>query len=268
MSQPHQPTARLMRPAAALGWTVVLWLLTMLTVRLTEIARPGAADDLVNLGACQTLAVLVAIFVILRVYVPDGSVRAALGVRPIAGWQLILSAGLGAGLQPSLSMIERAVLERFPYPADELEQLEKIVTIHSASHRVIFIVVAFGVLPLTREIFFRGMLFEQLVRGAGPSGTAILATSACFALALDLRTVPTALILGLALGRLRSATGTVVGPIVAELAYWTIPSLTVARGVDPGADIAYPTRYVVVGAVAALLALVLVGRRGGAPGHG
>jgi membrane protease YdiL (CAAX protease family) len=255
-----------MRPSAAFGWTVALWVLTLLAIRLTEAARPGAAYDLVNLGACQTLAVLVVVFVILRVYTPDGSVRAALGLRPLAWWQLVLSAGLGAGLYPSLAMIERALIERFPYEADELAQLEKLDTLHSTSHRLVFIAIAFGILPLTREIFFRGMLFEQLARAA-PARTAILATSVCFAFALDLRTVPTALILGLALGRLRSSTGTVLGPVVAELAFWTIPSVSVARGLEPNADIAYPTRYVVVGAVAALLALILVGWRGGTGRH-
>jgi membrane protease YdiL (CAAX protease family) len=255
-----------MRPSAAFGWTVILWMLTLLCVRLTETARPGAADDWVNLGACQTLAVLVVLFVILRVYAPDGSVRAALGMRKLAGWQLVLSAGLGAGLYPSLAMIDRALVARFPYDADDLAQFEKLAALHSVSHRVIFIAIAFGVLPLTREIFFRGILFEQLVRAARVR-TAILATSAYFAFAFDLRAVPTALILGLALGRLRWSTGTLLAPVVAQLAFWTIPSVAVARGMDPNADIAYPIRYVVAGAVAALLALVLVGRRSGADRH-
>jgi membrane protease YdiL (CAAX protease family) len=250
-----------MKPSASLAWTVLQWMFAALCVRMTESARPGASTDLVNLGACQTLAVLVVLFVILRVYVPDGSVRAALGIRPLAGWQLILSAGLGAGLRPSLDMIDSVLEQRFPYDAREIAQFEKLTALHSVSHRVVFIAIAFGVVPLIREVFFRGILFEQLARAA-PARTAILVTSACYAFSLDLRSVPTALVLGLALGRLRSSTGTLLGPVVAQLAYWTIPSIAVARGMDPNSDIVYPTRYVVVGAVAALLALAFVGRRG------
>ncbi len=241
----------------------MLWLLTLVSVRLTEAARPGAADDLINVGACQALAVLTVIFVILRVYAPDGSVRAVLGIRPLAGWQLVLSAGLGVGLYPSLSILDQAILARFPYGPDELAQLEKLATLHSVPHRMVFIAIAFGVLPLTREVFFRGILFEQVARAA-PVATAIVATAAYFAFSTDLRIIPTALILGLALGHLRWSTGTLLGPVVAELAFWTIPSVAVARGMNPDADIAFPTRYVVGGAVAAVLALVLVSRQASA----
>jgi len=109
--------------------------------------RAGAANDWVNLGGCQTLSVLVILFVILRIYVPDGSVREALGIRALAGWQFVLSVGLGVGLYPSMAMLDREILKRFPYDAEELAQFERLATVHTISERVVFIAIAFCVLP-------------------------------------------------------------------------------------------------------------------------
>jgi membrane protease YdiL (CAAX protease family) len=252
-----------MTSTAALGWTLGLSIATHACVRLTEMVRAGAANDWVNLGGCQTLSVLVILFVILRIYVPDGSVREALGIRALAGWQFVLSVGLGVGLYPSMAMLDREILKRFPYDAEELAQFERLATVHTISERVVFIAIAFCVLPITREIFFRGVLFEQISKSS-TIRTAILATAAFFAFSFDFRTIPTELILGLALGRLRASTGTLLGPIVAEIAFWAVAAVPIAAGMNPNVDITYPTRYVVVGAVAALLALVLVDRRAAA----
>jgi len=115
------------------------------------------------------------------------------------------------------------------------------------------------VIPLARELFFRGILFGELRRTIG-ARSAMLATAIFFACCSPgWRAMPTTFILGLALARVRDRTGTVVAAIVAHLAYWAVEALPVIRGADPLADVTYSTRWIVGGAVIAVLALVAIG---------
>ena len=123
----------------------------------------------------------------------------------------------------------------------------------------------FVVIPLAREVFFRGILFGELRRprdargagdGAGSTVIAVVGSALLFAVfSLDWRSMPTALVLGLSLGWLRARTGSLVAPVVAHLAFWAVEGIPILRGADPAADVTYPLRWIVGGAVVTLLAL-------------
>ena len=247
--------------AAATLWVTALWLLEHICFEVTEAARPGAITDIVNVAACVVLATSVIVFAMLRVHAPNASMRAMFGIRAIAPLRLVLSVAVGAGLCPALSTVDDIVARRWPYEDPEaLASLQKLL---ASSTRVGLVLGVFVVIPLAREVFFRGVLFGELRRSGGVRGTgegsvavALVGTALLFAVfSLDWRAMPTALALGLSLGWLRARTGSLVAPVVAHLAFWSVQGIPILHGADPAADVTYPTRWIVGGAVIAVLAL-------------
>lgn len=255
-SEPH--VDRAITPLAAALWTMALWLLEGVALEVTEAARAGASHDLVNLGACTVLATSAVLFAMVRVHAREVSLRSTLGVEPIGPLQIVLAAAAGAGLYPLLSTIDTRVLARWPYSESETEDLTALLSMPSLHARLVFVIVGSVVMPVARELYYRGIVFGGLRRAAGPR-VAVLATSVLSCCSLDWRAMPTAFLLGLALARVRDRTGTVVAAIVASLAYEAVEAIRILRGGDPMADATVPTRWVVGGAVIAALALVAIG---------
>jgi uncharacterized protein len=257
-------------PAAAL-WVTALWLLEHICFEVTEALRPGAITDIVNVSACVVLATSVVVFAMLRVHAPTESLRATLGIRALGPLGLVLSAAAGAGLCPALSTVDDLVAKRWPY--DDPQALESMNKLLASSTHLGLVLGVFVVIPLAREVFFRGVLFGELRRargigigrdigeagGVGSTAVALVATALLFAVfSLDWRSMPSALVLGLALGWLRARTGSLVAPVVAHLAFWSVEGIPILRGADPAADVTYPTRWIAGGVAMALVALVLL----------
>jgi membrane protease YdiL (CAAX protease family) len=257
-------------PAAAL-WATALWLLEHIAFEVTEALRPGAITDIVNVSACVVLATSVVVFAMVRIHAPVTSLRATLGVRALGPVSLVLAAVAGLGLCPALSTVDDLVAKRWPY--DDPEALESMNKLLGSSTHLGLVLGVFVVIPLAREVFFRGALFGELQRargigigrgsgeggGAGSTALALVATALLFAVfSLDWRSMPTALVLGLALGWLRARTGSLVAPVVAHLAFWSVEGIPILRGADPAADVTYPTRWIAGGVAAAILALVAI----------
>lgn len=90
--------------------------------------------------------------------------------------------------------------------------------------------------------------------------SALIVTTVCYACAaLEWQDIPTLLVLGLATAWLCERTETVLSAILAQLAYGAVQGIPILRGADPSADVTYSTKWIVGGAVIALLALVAVG---------
>jgi membrane protease YdiL (CAAX protease family) len=250
---------RVMTPLAAALWTMALWLLEGVALEVTEAVRPGASHDVVNIGACTVLATSLVLFAMVRVHARDVSLRATLGVVPIGPLQFILAAAAGAGLYPLLSTVDAGMLARWPYSDSEAEALKSLLEMPTTRARVAFVVVGYLVMPVAHELYHRGIVFGGLRRSVG-ARVAMLATavfSACCS--PDWRAMPTTFVLGLALARVRDRANTVLAAIAAILAYWTVEALPIVRGADPMADQSFSTRWIVGGAVIAVLALVAIG---------
>jgi membrane protease YdiL (CAAX protease family) len=252
-----RPPERPLTPLVAALWTLALVLLTNLIAGVTQSARPGAESDVVNLAACEVLGTSLIVFFAVRWHARDASLRQMLAFRPIAPLHALLSIAAGAGLFPLFSTVE-ALLER-RWPAHDPELAESLQKIVSSSSRPALVVAVLVVMPLAREIFFRGLLFTGLKRRAGLQ-SALVVTAACYACAqLQWQEMPTLFVLGLATAWLCERTGTVVSAILAQLAYGAVEGIPILRGADPAAEVTYSTRWIVGGAVIALLALVAVG---------
>ena len=246
-----------MTPLAAALWAVALTMTVMVAVSVTESVRPGAQSDIVNLAACQVLATSLVIFAMVRWHARDISLRVTLGMRPLAPLRAPLAIAAGAGLFPVLSTLDDAIVRRWPIGDESAaESVQKLV---SSSSRVGLVMAALVVVPIARELFFRGILYGG-VRATTGMRSAIIATSVFYACSyLEPQQMPTALVLGLALAWLRERTGTVLAPLLAQLAYGAVEGIPILRGRDPSADVTYPTKWIAGGAVIAVLALAAVG---------
>ncbi len=254
-----QPGRRPVTPLAAALWTTALWLLQGVVLNATEAVRPGAGTDVVNQAACIALATSVVVFAMVRVHARDVSLRATLGVAAPAPLHVLLAAAAGAGMFPLFSTVEDLMQKRWPLAQGETEDLGRLLSVPTSGARIGLVLAVLVVIPVAHELFFRGILYGEVKRATNVR-TATIASAVFFAASqLDWRTLPTMLALGLALARLRERTGTVLAPVAAHCAYWAVFAVPVARGADPLADVTYPTRWIVGGAVIAALALAAVG---------
>ncbi|HEY3815545.1 MAG TPA: CPBP family intramembrane glutamic endopeptidase [Polyangiaceae bacterium] len=248
-----------MTPLTAALWTIALWFLEMTCVYVTQAARPGAIDDIVNLGACTALATSLVIFAMVRVHAREASLRATLGVAPVAPLHLALAIAAGAGLYPLLSTIDDRMVAHWPYSPDDTLAMERLFAVPTMSSRIALVVVGFVLIPIARELFFRGIVFSEIMRSTS-ARVATVASALLFTLSeLDWRSLPTTLVLGLALARLRERTGTVLAAAAAHVAFFAVAGIPILNGRDTKADVVFSPRWIVGGAIIALLALVAVG---------
>jgi membrane protease YdiL (CAAX protease family) len=246
------PRARKMTVFGALAWSLTLLFARILCAGATEAAREGAIHDLVNLAACQVLATSLVLFAIARVYAPTSSLRAALGVRRFPAIHAPLAAVAGVGLAPVLETLNELVARRWPYDPETAAATQALFE-HSS--RLTIVIGGLVVPAIAQEIFYRGALFEQLVRTEGAAlvvaATAILSCPP----PPDPQAMPAALILGLALGWIRARSGSVWPPLVAVLAGSAVDAFPILKGVDLSADVVYPPAWIGCGAAAAAVAL-------------
>jgi membrane protease YdiL (CAAX protease family) len=253
-----EASARPMTPLLAAMWSFGLFVLEQVCVGATEAIRPGALTDVVNVCACSLLATSVVVFAMVRIHARDVSLRRTLGVVAPAPTHVFLAVAAGAGLFPLKTAIDARILAWRPYSQEETALLSKLTDVPTMHARVLLVVTFMVLMPIAGELFFRGVLFGELRRAAG--ATVAIASTTLFSMSFeDARAWPTALLLGLMLGVLRERTGTVVTAILAHLAFWSVEAIPLLRGADPDADPHFPPRWVVGGALIALLAVAGAG---------
>jgi membrane protease YdiL (CAAX protease family) len=243
---------RRMTVFGAITWALTLLLGVQLCLAVTTAAREGAIDDLVNVTACRVLATSLVLFAIARVYAPTSSLRAAFGFRGFSPIDAPLAAVAGLGLAPLFETLDEVVARRWP---EDPKVMEAVQGLFAHSSRTTLVICAFVVPPITQEIFYRGALFEQLLRSEDATlvvgTTAILSGCSSF----DPPAMPEALLLGLVLGWIRARSGSVWPPLVALLAFYAVIAVPTLRGANPMADVVYPPAWIGGGAAAAVLAL-------------
>jgi membrane protease YdiL (CAAX protease family) len=121
---------------------------------------------------------------------------------------------------------------------------------------MLFVVIGFTG-PLFEEVFYRGVLFERLQRGIGGFGAWLL-SSAVFAVSHpSVRDWPSLLLVGLVLGDLRRAGGTVWACLGAHVAFNCSTLLTVVTSAQSEAT-EFVFHWSLVGMAAGLVALLLI----------
>jgi membrane protease YdiL (CAAX protease family) len=233
-------------------WTIGVVFAVPFVVSITESARPGASNDLVNIVLCIVLVESAILLAMLLVYAPTKSVRAVLGIRATSAPAALLSLASGAFLYPALSWVDDLLLKRFPKSEEDTERLARLLAVHTRGERVALFVALVLVLPIFDELLFRGMFYGGLRRGR-VSSLAIVGTALLFAVASgEWRDLPVYLVVGILLAWLRSRSGSLVPSMLAHCAYEAVPVVLLLQGHD---DATFPRSWI-AGAVAGVAVTV------------
>lgn len=240
---------------AAAGITLAARLVVDLLRDLADSARPGAAADIVTFAASFAIAHLFFIFVIVRIWSPDASLRAVLGLRRPPISTTALAAIGGAAMYPPLARLDSSIGQRFPLSPEEQALAERLGDTTGLVNRVGLAVTFLLVLPILSEMFFRGAIYGRLRRERS-EGLAVFATTAFFVLSsFDPRTMASTLGLGAALTYLRARTGSCIPSMCAHVGFFaTMVAPMFATG-ELKDDATWSMRWVVGGAAVSLASL-------------
>ena len=98
----------------AFFWTFLVTFVFLWVFSMAVAIRPSAKDDELVAGAAQVIGYSLGLFVILRWYAPEASIREFLAMRPTAKALYPLALALGVALSPPLNYAYGRLLDRFP----------------------------------------------------------------------------------------------------------------------------------------------------------
>lgn len=258
---PREPEGgeRSMSYVGAALWACAMTAVFLFGLVLVVSIRPAAQSDLVTKFGCQVIATLLALFLILRLYAPERSIRDFLGIRSTHVGFYPLALLLGVAVQVPANALYDLITRRFPTVTEHDDSLFEDLSKGRLS-RVVAIVVLAVAGPFVEEVFFRGALFRPLRKRYDAAGV-VLATSVYFAAShLEWQMIAPIAIVGLSLGVLRSASGSLVPSFLMHGAFngVTLYSL-LTRGPSEGADTSpIPLKISIAGSAVTLVLLVLV----------
>jgi len=249
---------------AATGWALgITFLFFVFAVTLAKV-RPGSELDVVSGVACQAIAYLAGLFVILRVHAPDAGIRDFLGVRPTHWLFYPLAVALGLSLQLPANALYNAVV-RWSHDTSK-DSFTEVFQAASSPKRAVIALVVILVGPVLEEVLFRGALFRPMLK-AHPAPVVIGVTATLFAIAHPSvqMYLPIGLV-GLALGMVRWTSGSLVPSVLLHATFNAVPfySMAAQRPGAPESEGSVPLAYLLVscGAVVILLAAIrLLGSR-------
>jgi membrane protease YdiL (CAAX protease family) len=183
---------------------------TLLSTAMTLMQR-----SLVTLTLIQLCGMAGTLFVGLRVFAPDSSLREALAIRPVRVRVLALCFAAGLCLQFPLAELGNLLHELFGQDtlAEQLA-VKNLLEARNARDGLIVVACVAGLVPAIEELFTRGFLLFGFAQQNGP-GTALFASSVMFGL------------MHVAGGPAPILYATAAGFLLGQLALWT-------RSVFPG----------------------------------
>jgi membrane protease YdiL (CAAX protease family) len=199
---------------AQIGFLCVLWIMMSL--------NESAGYDLVGRALCQVVGYSLALYLVLRVHGPESRIRDFLALRPshFAFYPLAIVLGVSATL-PMDWMYER-IRSLFPAEGDAILWIDLFYQMPMAQ-RLAVAASAVVLGPLVEEALFRGALWRPLRKEHTPVAV-VVTTAVFFALVhLDAERLFPVTLLGLALGHLRWASGSLVPPLLVHMAFNAVP---------------------------------------------
>ena len=216
--------------ALAILWSLATVLLLIALMQFTVWLRPGAANDIVNLGAVEALAFTLCIFAILRIYAAGRPATAVLGLRPTHPGLALLGIGLGITLQVPAGSLRQLVESYAPTSEAELASRAALLTAETVTELVVILVVTACVAPLVEELFARGALYGLLVRNY-PVGGAAGMSALCFVLVhVEWRNWLALLVVAASLAHLRAASGSLLPCLALHVSFNTATVLALFTG--------------------------------------
>ena len=148
--------------------------------------------------------------VILKVSRPSADLQTGIGLRATHPGLVLLSLALGAVAYLATAALEARLVGRFPITEGQLLWRSMRSLDAGGVTGTATLVLASTVLPFVREALLRGALFDAIRRGAGANFAIVACAAGGALLSWDARAVPAVFLVGLMLGRLRHATGSLM----------------------------------------------------------
>ena len=213
--------------AAAL-WATGAQLMFMWVLTFMMMLRESAGYDLVGRIFCQVAGYTLVLYLLLRAHGPDTRISEFVALRRSNPWfyPLALVMGLSATL-PTYFVLTQ--IEAVYPPAEQLFVWTDVFYKLSMAERVMVAAGTIGLGPFVEELIFRGALFRPLRQKYGPA-TVIIGTAVLFAAVhLDLQRYLPLLLMGLLLGYVRWASGSLLPPLVLHMGFNTVPFIDLFR---------------------------------------
>ena len=248
-----------MTPFTATVWAMSSVLVFVLLIGITASVRPNAKHDVINAFVCQAVGILGCLFLMLRVHAPDRSIREVIGAR--ATHPAFLPLGISLGLAASLptSALYSAIERRWPEPEQAADPFVDALTSGSRLTQVSVALCAVVAAPVLEELFYRGALFTPQRRRSG-AFTVVVVTAVLFALAhlVPQKLLPLCL-LGVALGVLRAASGSILPSVLMHATFNALPTWSLlVEGRPPPDRPDEPIPWAMAAASAAIAAALLL----------
>jgi membrane protease YdiL (CAAX protease family) len=236
MSLDHRPdTAEAVRPMSwwqAAAWTFAATFAFLFVYSAVVSFREGAQNDQVSAVLAQAIGYGLVLFGILRVHAPEASVRDFVGLRHTSIAFYAIGPALGLAATIPANAIHHAIVTRFPF--EESLRIVEIWGLAPTPTRLAMALMIAFVGPLVEEVFFRGALFgglraqTEIVR---PTLYAALVTSLLFTIVhVRWQSFLPIMLVGLLIAGLRVASGSLLPPVLAHMAFNAAGVAELARG--------------------------------------
>jgi uncharacterized protein len=269
--EPSQPPPadgigpRPMTPFTAMVWASTSVLVFVLLLQVTVGLRPNAKTDVINMFICQAAGIIGCLFLLLRVHAPERSIRQVIGARATHAAFLPLGVSLGLAIYVPTGALYSAIERRWPEPDQLTDPFVDALTSDSRALQISVALCAVVAAPVLEELFYRGALFSPQRRRSSAL-TVIVVTGVLFALAhlTPQKLLPLAL-LGVALGVLRAASGSILPCVLMHATFNAWPTwslLTAGRPPTDAPDEPIPWAIAAASTVVSLALLVAAHRLG------
>ena len=207
---------------AAIGWVSAIHFCFLVLIGVMASAREAMANDMVALIGCQLAIYGIGLFGLLRVYAPHSRIRDFLGARH-SHWGIYpLALLIGASATVPATSLLALIEQRWPIAPPDTSFTQIFLEAGSVEQWMIAAgVVLLG--PLVEETLFRGAIFVPL-RKSNALRTVVITSSLLFAMVhlVPQRMIPL-FFMGVLMGYLRVASGTLWASVLAHAAFNAVP---------------------------------------------
>jgi uncharacterized protein len=215
---PEDASLRKMTFFGAALWVTGATLGFLFIAQIAGTVHEGIGQDQFLLVGCQALSYLLALFAMLRIYSPDGSIRQFIALRKTHAAYYPLGFLLGIATSLPANWLLEQIVARWPQEHDKFTFADMFFAAPPSERIAIAIAVAL-IGPIVEELMFRGAIFEGLKRGE-PIQRVLVASSLFFAIVHpDPRSVLPIFVLGMALGYLRHSSGSMVPSVLMHVGF-------------------------------------------------
>ena len=223
----------------------------------------GRVHDLMILIVCQAVGYLLVLYAMLRVHAPKSRIRDFVGLRPTSIAFVVMAPIVGVAAQYPGSFAQEHLMRWFPSESADLGFLDVFFGL-TFPRRVAIATAATLLGPIAEELIFRGAAFTSILARHRAMAVVVVTSVGFAVIHPDLRDVPILLVMGLILGHLRWASGSLLPPILLHVAFNAVPFAYLLPVDSMPPDERTPLLHALVGlaaVVACVAASHVLGRR-------